>query len=160
MGLPTTASISVRIEAPALVLYELVSDITKMGRWSPECQGCEWIDEAGRPGSRFRGHNRSGPFRWTTEARVLNADPGHEFSFATLHRGEVATRWIYSFLGDEGNPGATTVTESFEAVRTPRLIAFAERYLIRDRQSQLEDGIQRTLAALKGAAESHPAAGQ
>jgi hypothetical protein len=45
------------------------------------------------------------------------------------------------------------VTESFEAVRTPRLIALAERYLIRNRQQALEDGMRRTLAALKAVAE-------
>lgn len=45
------------------------------------------------------------------------------------------------------------MTETFEAISTPRLIAFAERYLIRDRQQQLEDGMRRTLSALKDAAE-------
>jgi hypothetical protein len=150
MSLPTTATITVHIEAPATDLYELIADVTNMGRWSPECRGCEWLDEPGLVGSRFRGHNRSGPFRWTTEARVLTADPGVEFSFATLHKGEIATRWTYRFL--DGHP--TTVTESFDAIRTPRLIAFAERYLIRNRQQALEDGMRRTLAALKSAAET------
>jgi hypothetical protein len=81
---------------------------------------------------------------------VLTADRGREFSFATLHKGNIATRWTYRI--DDGEP--TTVTESFEAVRTPRLIALAERYLIRNRQEQLEDGMRRTLAALKSAAET------
>lgn len=150
MSLPTSASVSVRIAASASDVYDLVADVTSMGRWSPECRSCEWLDEPGVEGSRFRGRNRSGPFRWTTEARVLTADRGREFSFATLHKGELATRWTYQFEG--GNP--TTVTETFEAIRTPALIAFAERYVLRNRQQQLEDGMRHTLAAVKEAAEA------
>jgi uncharacterized protein YndB with AHSA1/START domain len=149
MSLPTTATVTEQVTAPATEVYDLIADVTGMGRWSPECRSCEWLDDPGRVGSRFRGHNRSGPFRWTTEARVLSAERGVEFSFATLHKGEIATRWTYRFV--DGHP--TTVTESFEAVRTPRLIAFAERYLIRNRQQALEDGMRRTLAALKAVAE-------
>lgn len=150
MSLPTTATVTEQVMAPATDLYDLIADVTDMGRWSPECRSCEWLDQPGLVGSRFRGHNRSGPFRWTTEARVLTADRGSEFSFATLHKGEIATRWTYRFV--DGNP--TTVTESFEALRTPRLIAFAERHLIRNRQQTIEDGMRRTLAALKRVAES------
>jgi len=149
MSLPTSASVVEQVHAPATDLYDLVADVTEMGRWSPECRRCEWLDEPGLVGSRFRGHNRSGPFRWTTEARVLTSDRGREFSFATLHEGEIATRWTYRF--DDGHP--TTVTESFEALRTPRLIAFVERHLLRNRQRTLEDGMRRTLVALKAVAE-------
>ena len=149
MSLPTAGTVTEEVSAPADELYDLVADVTNMGRWSPECERCEWLDEPGAVGSRFRGHNRSGLFRWTTEARVLTADRGHEFTFATLHKAEIATRWTYRFV--DGDP--TVVTESFEAIRTPRLIAFAERYLIRNRQRALEDGMRRTLATLKAAAE-------
>ncbi len=148
MSLPTTASVVQQMDASAAVVYDLVSDVTNMGRWSPECQGCEWVGEPGRVGSRFRGHNRSGLFRWTTEAEVLVAEPGREFSFATLHKGEPATRWSYRFEPTGSDGASTTVTETFEAIRTPPLIAFAERYLIRNRQQQLVDGMRRTLAAI------------
>lgn len=149
MSLPTTATVTEQVIAPATDLYDLIADVTGMGRWSPECRRCEWLGEPGLVGSRFRVHNRSGPFRWTTEARVLTADRGVEFSFATFHKGEIATKWTYRFT--DGHP--TTVTESFDAVRTPRLIAFAERHLIRNRQQALEDGMRRTLATLKAVAE-------
>lgn len=153
MSLPTTATVTAQVMAPATDLYDLIADVTGMGRWSPECRSCEWLDDPGIVGSRFRGHNKSGPFRWTTEARVLTADRGNEFSFATLHKGEIATRWTYRFV--DGHP--TTVTETFEAVRTPRLIAFVERHLIRNRQLALEDGMRHTLTALKDVAETEVA---
>ena len=150
MGLPTTAEATAEIEAPAAAIYELVADVTNMGRWSPECVSCEWLDEPGRVGSRFKGRNKSGLARWSTVAKVLVADPGREFTFATLNGEAIGTRWSYRFVED--GPG-TVVTESFEAVSSPKLIALAERLFIRNRQEQLEAGMARTLAAIKAAAE-------
>lgn len=150
MSLPTTATVAVTVEAPADAVYDLISDVTRMGQWSPECVRCEWLDTPSVPGSTFRGHNRRGLARWSTTARVLTANRPTEFSFATLHRGEQATRWTYRLDGDGT---ATRVTETFEAISTPPLIAFAERWLIRDRQAQLEAGMIQTLNAVKETAE-------
>jgi len=149
MSLPTTAKASIEIDAPPALVYDLVADVTRMGEWSPECVRCEWIDEPGTVGSTFRGHNRRGPARWSTVARVLVADRPREFSFATLHRGEPSTRWTYRFDGD----GPTTVTESFESITTPRLIALVERLFMRDRHAQLETGMATTLGVLKVAVD-------
>lgn len=151
MSLPTTASVSVEVAAPAAVVYALVADITNMGRWSPECRQCEWLDEPGWSGSRFRGHNKRGLARWTTTAEVLVAEPGKEFTFVTLARDRPSTRWSYS-LEDHG--ASTTLVETFESVYTPPLIALAERTVLRNRQRQLEDGMARTLAAIKTGAEA------
>jgi hypothetical protein len=82
---------------------------------------------------------------------VLVADRPHEFSFATLHRGGPSTRWTYRLEGE----GPTSVTESFESITTPTMIALVERLFIRDRQAQLEAGMAKTLAAIKVAAETH-----
>lgn len=150
MSLPDRAERSVEIDAPPEVVFDLVSDVSRMGEWSPECTSCEWLDEAGQVGSRFRGHNRRGLARWSTTAQVLVADRPRTFTFATLHRDEVATRWTYRLEGDR----RTLLTESFDAVATPRLIGSVERLFVRHRQEQLEAGIARTLEAIKAAAES------
>jgi uncharacterized protein YndB with AHSA1/START domain len=147
---PTTADATIEIDAPPETIYDLVSDVARMGEWSPECRRCEWIDEPGEVGSTFKGHNRIGPVRWSTVSRVLVADRPREFSFATLSGDELGTRWTYRLQGD----GPTTVTESFEAIRTPRLIDLVERVFLPKRHEQLEAGMARTLAALKAAAES------
>ena len=151
MSQPTTASVSVEVAAPPEAIYGLVADIRNMGRWSPECHSCEWVEEPGLVGSHFKGRNRQGPMRWTTTARVLSAEPGHEFSFATVAGDKISTRWTYRF---EPSGEGSTVTESFESIYTPPLIALVERLFMRNRQEQLEDGMRRTLGAIKAAAES------
>jgi uncharacterized protein YndB with AHSA1/START domain len=149
MGAPTTAEATVEIDAAPADIYDLVTDVSRMGEWSPECRRCEWLGDPGQVGSTFKGHNRSGPARWSTVARVLVADRPREFSFATLYKDDISTRWTYRFEGE----GPTKVTESFEAVRTPPLIGLAERLFLRNRQAQLEDGMAKTLAAIKAVAE-------
>ena len=71
---------TVHIAAPPGLVWDLVSDVTRIGDYSPETFEAEWLDGADRlrAGARFRGHVRRngwGPVYWTT-CTVLAADPG------------------------------------------------------------------------------------
>ncbi len=61
---------SIIIEATPETLYDLVSDITRTGEWSPVCTACWWDDpgEAGQIGAWFTGHNEL-PERTATRSR-------------------------------------------------------------------------------------------
>jgi hypothetical protein len=66
-------------------VWELVSDVTKIGRYSPETFEAEWLEGATGPsvGAKFRGHvkrNQKGPIYWTT-CTVTSSEPGREFAF-------------------------------------------------------------------------------
>ena len=52
--------VSVDIAAPPERVYELVSDIRRMGEWSPECKRCSWARGATGPavGARFKARNQ------------------------------------------------------------------------------------------------------
>jgi branched-chain amino acid transport system permease protein len=39
-------SASIHISMPPEAVYRLVSDVTRMGEWSPECRRCEWVGAA------------------------------------------------------------------------------------------------------------------
>ena len=136
-------------------LYDAVSDVRRMGEWSPEGQRCEWIDGAVGPavGARFKGRNRRGIIRWSTTPRVLVADAGQEFTFVTGHRGRDMTKWTYRF---DPVVNGTTVTESFEMLRDmPWYYRFADRYLmgVKDRTADLVSNMEATLQRLKTATE-------
>ena len=61
---PVTESVSVtrEIHAPAEQVWAMVSDVTRMGEWSPENLGGAWLGTATgpQPGAKFRGTNRNG----------------------------------------------------------------------------------------------------
>ena len=109
-------SVTVHMAAPADQVWDLVSDVTRVGEFSPETFEAEWLDGATGPelGARFRGHvrrNGRGPVYWTV-CTVTACEPGREFGFAVGGpRGRVVNTWRYQL---EPGAGGTDVTESFE----------------------------------------------
>jgi hypothetical protein len=145
---------SVVVACTPEALYDMVSDVTRMGEWSPICTGGWWEDGDGpRAGAWFTGRNEVPGRAWETRSQVVAADRGREFTFAV---GGAWVRWSYTFTPvDEG----TRLTESWEFL--PAGIArFHERYgddaeaQIADRVEAAHTGIPETLAAIKKAAES------
>jgi hypothetical protein len=144
------------VNATAEHIYDLVADLPRMGQWSPECQGVEWEGGASAPveGARFVGHNRGGPrqlMRWSRHGRVLAADPGRQFAFATEEGGRESTVWRYRF---EPVEGGTRVTESYEVKQIPAWARILD--VPTNRHRELLEGMRHTLARLKVAAEAGP----
>jgi len=88
----------VHVDATPERVYAVVSDVTRMGEWSPETKKCEWLDGVTGPavGARFKGSNKRGLVSWSTKPRVVAADPGREFAFDV----DTDTRWTYRFAPD------------------------------------------------------------
>src|SRR5438552_17284418 len=147
----TSGKVATSIDVSPEVLYELISDVTRMGEWSPECRRCEWIDGATGPavGARFRGHNRLGPVRWSTTSKVVAADPGRAFAFTVVLGDRDETRWRYRL---EPNGAGTSVTESYEFVWAPLRIRLGNMFMPRGKL--LNQGMRKTLARIKAAAEA------
>jgi hypothetical protein len=143
------------IARPARDVWSMVSNVRRMGEWSPETVSAAWVGGASGPvaGARFKGRNRRGLVRWTTHVRVDEAEVGSTFVFTVLSgsRGKrEATRWSYRFTPTPD--GGCDVTESYEVLWEPgyaRLVFPPKR-----RQAQLDEGIATTLARLKTAAEA------
>jgi uncharacterized protein YndB with AHSA1/START domain len=151
----TTGEASVHVNASPEKVYDLVSDVRRMGEWSPECRHCEWLDGATGPavGARFKGSNRNGIARWSTKPRVVAADEGREFAFVVGFAGKDITKWSYRF---EPDGDGTKVTESFELVTDmPGSVAFFEKYVMRikDRRADLVENMNATLTRIKAAVE-------
>jgi len=151
----TSGTASIRIAAPPEEVYDLVSDVTRMGEWSPECRRCEWADGATGPavGARFRAVNQTRVARWSNKPRIVTADVGREFAFVAGTLGQEYTRWTYKF---EPADGGTQVTESFEMLKDrPWYFALPTVVLmgITDRKANLEAGMAETLRRLKAAIE-------
>ena len=65
------------IAASPDTLYDIVSDLPRMGELSPENTGGMWINGATGPevGAVFRGTNSHGDKHWATTAVIERADP-------------------------------------------------------------------------------------
>jgi hypothetical protein len=145
---------SIDVRATPEAAYDLVSDLPGMGALSPENAGGRWRGGATGPavGSRFKGRNRNGFYRWSTTAQVEVADRGREFAFAiTSYRYIPVSRWRYTFVA---TPDGCTVTESWQDRRPgwfklPAGLATG----VLDREPATARSIEHTLASLKAALE-------
>jgi hypothetical protein len=86
--------------------------------------------------------------RWSRRGRVLTADAGREFAFATEEGGRESTVWRYRF---EPVEGGTRVTESYDVKRIPVWARILD--VPTNRHRELLEGMRHTLQQLKSAAE-------
>jgi uncharacterized protein YndB with AHSA1/START domain len=165
------AEASLHIDAPPDRVWRLISDVSRMGEWSPITYRCEWLDGATAPsvGAKFKGYNRMRPAKWWTVCEVTASEPGKVFEFRTIDvsfpfsvggaRNREMTRWRYEF---EPDGIGTKVTESYEIVYTPLLLSIPTRIAsvipggsraVGQRRSKTDVGMVQTLERLKAAAE-------
>jgi len=146
---------SVVVRATSQAVYDLVSDITRTGEWSPVCTACWWDEDAtpGTVGAWFTGRNELPHRTWETRSQVVAADRGHEFAWVV---GGRFVRWGFALTP---TPTGTILTESWEFL--PAGIAMFEEKFgagapahIADRTRQALDGIPKTLHGIKQIAES------
>jgi hypothetical protein len=147
---------SVIVERSPEELYDMVSDVTRMGDWSPVCKACWWDEGDGpRVGATFTGRNERPERTWETRSKVVAADRGREFAWVVAEP-PTGARWAYTFAaaGD-----GTDLTETWEL--PPEVSAFFEKAFGDDapkeialRSDAAKNGIEETLAAIKAAAEA------
>lgn len=145
---------SVTVAAPAERVWSLASDVTRMGEWSPENTGAQWVEGTpGEVGARFKGRNRRGRATWSTTCEVTESQPGRVFAFAVGSAQKPSCVWRYELtpLAD----GSTRVRESFALPRPlGRFASLVTRLTtgVRDREADLEQGMRTTLQRLAEAA--------
>ena len=146
-------SVTVHMNAAPQHVWDLVSDVTRIGSYSPETFEAEWLDGATGPavGAKFRGHvkrNGKGPVYWTT-CVVATCVPGSEFGFDVVQGGKALNTWTYRI---EPAAGGSDVTESFRLAATlPLRIYWALLGWARGRTNR--NGMRATLEAVKAEVE-------
>jgi hypothetical protein len=151
-----TYSESITIDRPPSVVYELISDITRMGEYSPVCKACWWDEGASaQAGSWFTGRNETPERTWETHCEVVAAEPGREFTFVVNGAENGFARWSYTMqpAGD-----GTELTESWAIL--PALVGYFAQNSddggaaqVAQREANARSGIPETLAAIKQSAE-------
>jgi uncharacterized protein YndB with AHSA1/START domain len=147
-------AVTVSMAAPPELVWDLITDVTRIGRYSPETFEAEWLDGATGPGVgvRFRGHvkrNGRGPVYWAT-CVITTCEPHRDFAFCvgTSDKRPINT-WRYQL---EPVDDGTNVTESFQLSPNPVLkLYWAVAGRARGRTNRI--GMQTTLEAIKADAE-------
>ena len=146
--------VSREIRASADDVWAALSDVTRMGEWSPECHTCAWNDDVSEPGvgSVFTGHNRNGDHEWTTECEVTAWEPGRRFAFDGVFGDLRFARWGYEI---EPTADGCVVTETWDDGRPPEIIEFTSTISgVTERAEHNRRGMVTTLARLAAALEA------
>jgi uncharacterized protein YndB with AHSA1/START domain len=141
------------IAAPPEAVFAAVTDITRMGEWSPETVRAEWNDgfTEAAVGATFTGHNRHGDNEWTTEATVVELVPGARFFFDCSVRGFVFSKWGYSI---EPTDDGCVVTEYAQDLRPESALERSAQISgVTDRLAHNRAGMEATLDRLAAALE-------
>jgi uncharacterized protein YndB with AHSA1/START domain len=142
------------IAAPAEVVYAAISDVTRMGEWSPECYACEWHEGVDGPavGATFDGHNRNGDKEWTTQGKVIEAEPGRTFAFECSMMDFHYATWGYRI---EPTEAGCRVTEWSEDLRPESALEFSKQMSgVEDRTARNQEMMSETLERLAAALET------
>jgi len=150
---PLTGEVAVRMAAPPSVVWDLVSDVTRIGEFSPETFEAEWIRGAAGPavGAQFKGHvkrNGVGPTYWTL-CTVTACEPERVFEFAVGNDAVTANNWGYRL---EPDGDGTLVTEYFRLEpNLPMRLYWLALGPLRGRTN--EKGMRTTLERMKAVVE-------
>jgi Polyketide cyclase / dehydrase and lipid transport len=150
-------SVTVSMAASPALVWDLVSDVTRIGEFSPETFEARWTRGSTGPevGAHFKGHvkrNGVGPVYWTL-CRVTECEPERDFGFVVEMGGRDLNHWRYQLREVEGG---TEVTESFELPPTGLLKAYwGVLGVLRGRTNRR--GMRQTLERIRTVAEAAPA---
>lgn len=145
---------SIVVDRSPEALYDMVSDVTRTGEWSPICTACWWDEgHSAQVGAWFTGRNEAPGRTWETRSEVVAAERGREFAWIV---GGSYARWGFTFAPVDGG---TEVTESWEFLPAG-IEMFHDKFgdhaqaQIEDRAQAAHSGIPATLATIKRIAEA------
>ncbi|MCW2816752.1 MAG: Activator of Hsp90 ATPase 1 family protein [Nocardioides sp.] len=156
MGLlkPLGGEVTVHIDAPVAAVWALVSDVTRIGEFSPETFEATWTRGSTGPevGASFAGHvkrNGVGPTYWSP-CRVTRCDEGEVFEFSVGTDAVTVNNWGYR-LAHSGS--GTDVTEYFRLEPAlPMRLYWLVLGRLRGRTN--EKGMRTTLEKMKAVLEA------
>ena len=146
-------TVTVVVDATPDEVWALAADPTRLGEWSHEATGAEWLDD-----THFAGANRMGRNRWVRVNEVLAADRPRRFSWRTVPSGYYRDSTIWSFDLEPVDGGSRTrITQSFEIVQLNAILDRVFALIVpahRDRREALAGDLRRLGAVAAAATRS------
>ena len=154
-----TVEVDIRVEASPGRVWELVTDLARVGEWSPEYQGGAWHEGADGPavGAWFKGRNKRGDREWESDSVVVESVAAQTFAWSVSSPDNPAATWRFDLQPDGSGtqvrhhvrlgPGPSGLTARI-AERPDR-----EEDIVSARCAEVRRNMQATLEGLKTAAE-------
>lgn len=146
------------VDAPPARVYELISDVSSISRFSPHAIEASYLHGAGPgPGAWITGRNRRNGTEWTTYSQVVRADHAAAFSFDVGGVDDGIVRWTWTF---DAQGRGTVVQQDWQLLRMDPVLGRTRADLVALRRYMVNSA-ETTLNALAQAiAEERPATGQ
>ena len=139
------------IDAPVATVWALVSDLSRMPQWSPQCRLMKALGPV-RQGTRTINLNRRNKMYWPTTCVVTEVIPEKKMAFQVNQNGTI---WSYEL---EPTDAGTRLVESRHAENG--VTAFSTLSInamfggVPNFEQELVDGMNASLSRIKAAAES------
>ena len=144
---------TIDVAATPAQVWSLVSDLGRMGSWSPQVVKTFVRGGVVQQGTKLFNINRRGLLVWPTQAMVVRFEPHHEVAFRIKDNFTV-----WSFTLEPTDAGGTRIIQRREAPRGISDISLKATKLAFGGQdsfgSELRDGMRVTLARIKAEAEA------
>jgi len=142
----------VEINAPVSKVWSLVSDLSRMPQWSPQCRVMKLLGPL-RPGTRTLNLNRHNLLFWPTTSVITEVLPERKLAFRIPIN---TTVWTYEL---EPTATGTRLVETRHAEKgvTAASTAITKAALggVDTFETALLEGMNQSLARIKAAAEGH-----
>jgi len=139
------------INAPVDKVWNLVSDLSRMPQWSPQCRLMKSFGPL-RPGTRTFNLNRRNYLFWPTTSTITEVIPQRKLAFRVNANNTV---WSYEL---EPTPNGTRVVETRHAENGIKAISTMTTNAVLGGvpgfEQELVEGMELSLARIKAAAET------
>lgn len=140
----------IEINAPVAKVWSLVSDLSRMPQWSPQCRIMKALGPI-RPGTRTINLNRRGLLFWPTTSVITEVVPERKFAFRIPLN---TTVWSYEL---EPTATGTRLIETRHAENGVTAVSTAVTKAalggVDSFEQELLEGMSQSLARIKAAAE-------
>jgi len=146
-----TLEATIEIAATPQDVWTIVSDLKRMGEWSPQCRKMRVSGEV-REGTKTFNINRKGLLVWPTTSKVIRFEPNKAIAFRINENRSI---WSYTL---EPTETGTRVVERREApTGTSQLSQFLIKTVLGGAdafETEMVAGMNATLARIKQEAEA------
>ena len=143
---------SIDIDASPEKVWSVISDLRRMGEWSPQCKKMVVFGGDVKLGTTTLNVNRRGPLVWPTRSKVVTFEPNKELAFKVLDN-----RTVWSFRIEPTETGVRlTETRTVPEGGTTKISAvLVDKVMGGEKpfEAELAEGIRETLGKIKRAAQ-------